>query len=247
MQLKTAQLEWNYNWKILQEKKPAQDDITDLNNMGHASRHQRLLRKHIIELTKSTRQLKDSNKELQSKIKSMEAAMKKMQHGKYIHYESNDDLNERTNDLLDRQDESLDERVTKIESLQKTNALSIFNLTQQMTSYDKLHISMLELLENVENIENKVDKSMPEFRKEISKLEFQMAQTVTKVAALKEDQTNTRESVKAISVSVSNLKDKFAMKLKIFEQMNKTLSQLKESNNMQNSKLHDHILKVSFH
>lgn len=243
MQLKTAQLEWSYNLKMLQEKKLSSDDIADL-NIPHPSRHQRLLRKHVIELTKSTRQLRESNKELQSKIRAMEEAMKKLQHGKDIHYDSNN--NERENDLVERQDQTLDERVAKMESLQKTTALSIYNLTQQMSSYDKLHLSMLELLEDVENIEIKVDKGFPDFRKEISKLEFQMAQTVTKVSALKEDQTNTRESVKAISVSVSNLKDKFEMKLKAFEQLNKTVNQLKESTSVQNSKLHDHILKVSF-
>lgn len=241
-QMKTAQLEWSYNWKVLQDKKSTSDDVTDLNNMGHPSRHQRLLRKHIVELTKSTRQLKDSNKDLQSKIRSMEMNMRKMQHGDYSRHEN--DLNEQENELLLDNRQPLDERVAKMESLQKTSLLSIFNLTQQMTSYDKLHISMLELLENVESIEAKVDKSVPDFRKEISKLEFQMAQTVTKVSALKEDQTNTRESVKAISVSVSNLKDKFAIKLNSFEKMNKTVIQLIESASVQNSKLHDHILKV---
>lgn len=210
--------------------------------MGHASRHQRILRKHILDLTRSTKLLRESNKELQNKIRNLEQEQKKMNKIQNIHFEeSNYQENE-----LDDTETNLDERMSKIESQQQTNALTIFNLTQQMSSYDKLHISMLELLENVENIESKVDKSVPDFRKEISKLEFQMAQLVTKVSALKEDQTNTRDSVKAISVSVSNLKDKYSSKIKEIEEMNKTVNQLKESTNVQNSKLHDHILKVSF-
>lgn len=158
------------------------------------------------------------------------------------------DLNDEENELRDSQQyHTIQDRVMNLELMQKNSELSMFNLSQQLSSYDKLHISMLELLENVENIESKVDKSIPDFRKEISKLEFQMAETVSKVASLKEDQTNTRQSVKAISVSVSNLKDKFEIEENAMEELNATVEHLKESTSVQNSKLHDHILKVSIH
>lgn len=212
----------------------------------HPARHQRLLRKHVLDLERSTSQLKDSNRDLQNKIKSLELQFQSVQKSPYHSEQENadhNDVNEPVS-VLETQQHSLHDRVINLETMQKKNELSMFNLSQQLSNYDKLHISMLELLENVENIESKVDSNVPDFRKEISKLEFQMAQTVSKLASLKEDQKNTRESVKAISVSVSNLRDKFDVQHALYDHFNNTLEKLKESNSVQNSKLHDHILKV---
>lgn len=47
---------------------------------------------------------------------------------------------------------------------------------------------MLELLESVESLESKVDNTVPEFRKEISRLEFNMAQLTSTVSIAREDQ-----------------------------------------------------------
>lgn len=237
-------MEWSYNWKMLQDKKLAADDATE----SHPARHQRALRKHVLELERSTSRLKESDRELQNKIKTLELQLQDMQKSSYER--KTNELNNQENELFDneqQQDEQpITERLIHLETLQKNNELSMFNLSQQLSNYDKLHRSMLELLENVESIENKMDKNMPDFRKEISKLEFQMAQVVSKISAMKEDQKNTRESVKAISVSVSNLKDKFDVQHIAYDQLNSTLEKLKETTNVQNSKLHDHILKVRY-
>lgn len=106
-------------------------------------------------------------------------------------------------------------------------------------------MSMLELLENVESIENKIDKNFPEFRKEISKLEMEAAEAASSLAMLKEDQTNTRESVKAIGMSVSNLQEKLSKCRDDLKGLNGTVENLKKSASMQTFKLHDHILKVN--
>lgn len=241
--MQVSQHEWTYLRKNLHKKEKNQEIETEINRQDHPTRHQRALRKHIIELTSSTRQLGKSTKELQDKVISIENTVQDIQYGNFVQYRPNDDLTE--NSILNEQQVTLLDRISKVESLQSTNSLSIQNLTQQISNYDKLHLSMLELLENVENIENKVDKSVPDFRKEISKLEFNLAQTETKVSALREDQTNTRDSVKAISVSVSNLVDKFDIKMKNIQHLNSTLDQLKESASIQTAKLHDHILKVT--
>lgn len=244
-QLQISQHEWSYLRKSLQKKEKTMEIEIETNEKTneHPARHQRILRKHIAELTKSTQHLEKTNKELQDKVISLENEIRDLQMNNFMKHRLADDIME--NSLLGDETINVPDKITKMESIQKTNTLTIQNLTEQITNYDKLHISMLELLENVESIENKVDESLPEFRKEISKLEFQLAQTETKVSALKEDQTNTRDSVKAISVSVSNLVDKFDEKMKNIEDFEKTLHQVKESNVIQTAKLHDHILKVS--
>lgn len=53
-------------------------------------------------------------------------------------------------------------------------------------------MSMLELLESVESLESKVDNTVPEFRKEISRLEFNMAQLTSTVSIAREDQVGLR-------------------------------------------------------
>lgn len=141
--------------------------------------------------------------------------------------------------------ESLEEKLIILEQQQKRHSNAIFNLTRQLSNFDKLHMSMLELLENVESIDNKVDRNFPEFRKEISKLEVQMNEAMSKIALLKEDQSNTRASVKAIGVSVSNSNSRLDIDESMIKNMKETIDAVKIANSIQTSKLHDHIYKVS--
>lgn len=82
-----------------------------------------------------------------------------------------------------------------------------FNLSRQIASLDKLHTSMLELLEDVESLQTKMDKSLPELRHEISKLEFTSAQLTVEESLLREEGKNVARSVQAMAVSVSTLQD----------------------------------------
>lgn len=267
LQLKVAQLEWNYNWKTLNEKLSSGTNvhIEDI-PQEHSSRHQRLLRKHLMEVQKTTKHLHKENEELRTKMLKMEEEIKILQNykassennlvpgenipGKNIKkYIALHELNEidasASNDIPTTPTLlNLEQKIEYINKQQILNAGVIQNLTKQLSNSDKLHMSMLELLENVESIENKVDKNFPEFRKEISKLEIQLSETGSEIALLKEDQTNTRESVKAIGVSVSNLQDKFDGHQNKMKEINDTLVNLKKSTSTQTSKLHDHILKV---
>lgn len=260
LQLKAAQIEWNYNWKKLNENKSLPsltlEDDNNNNNKGQprSSRHQRILKKHVIDLEKNTKSLKRNNEELNRRILKLEEEIKILQ-GKgeddnnRLERISGNEIGDyikmhRINEIGNNKVPNYEERLTKVEIAQKISADSVFNLSRQLSNFDKLHMSMLELLENVESIENKVDKNFPEFRKEISKLEIQMAEATSQVALLKEDQTNTRKSVKAIGVSVSNLKDKLDSDHSQLEELNDDVENLQKSSSVQTSKLHDHILKV---
>jgi uncharacterized coiled-coil DUF342 family protein len=65
-------------------------------------------------------------------------------------------------------------------------------MSRQLVGLDKLHQSMLQLLESVETLENKVDRTVPDLQREISKMEFNMAQLTSSITLLKEDQVGTR-------------------------------------------------------
>ncbi|XP_031348512.1 protein scabrous [Photinus pyralis] len=250
-QLKATQLEWSYNWKKINENKSIPLLLDDT---PRSPRHQRLLKKHVVDLEKNTRQLKRTNEDLRLRILKLEEEVRILQQQKqpileriagneiddYVKMHKLIEITE--NAVPDRP--TFETRIAKIELGQKSHSESIFNLTRQFLNFDKLHMSMLELLENVESLENKVDKNFPEFRKEISKLEVQMSERNGESAILKEDQANTRKSVKAIGSSVSNLKDKLDFEQTQLVELRKHLNNLQKSSSVQTSKLHDHILKA---
>ncbi|XP_022220296.2 protein scabrous [Drosophila obscura] len=101
----------------------------------------------------------------------------------------------------------IDERVRSLEVEQHRIANANFNLSSQIASLDKLHTSMLELLEDVEGLQTKMDKSIPELRHEISKLEFANAQITSEQSLVREEGKNTARSLQAMAVSVSVLQD----------------------------------------
>lgn len=223
----------------------------------HPYRHQKVLKKHISELQKVTNHLYNTNNELQTKVLKLENEVNLLQSAVRLK-EDTAEYYDRINgneieNFIRRQKvtevksgKKLEEKVSLIEQKQQDNVNAIFNLSRQLSNFDKLHMSMLELLENVESIDNKVDKNFPEFRKEISKLEVQMTESASKLALLKEDQTNTRVTMKAIGVTVSNLLDKTEVHEINIKEMRETMEGLKKSVSLQTSKLHDHILKVFF-
>lgn len=141
-------------------------------------------------------------------------------------------------------DKEVFEKLLNLTDQQKINTISIRNLTKESSNFDKLHMSILELLENVETIENKVEKTIPEFRNEISKLEVQVSESLSAVSLLKEDQKNIIDSLKAIGFSVSNMQDKTTEDHNRLNKLDTTIENLSRSYNIQTYKLHDHIMKV---
>lgn len=240
-QLKAAQLEWNFNWKNLNDK---DSEIPQ-------SRHQRLLKKHVVGLEKTTKKLYSVNGELLQRVSKLEEELQKVQSGKseevsnelYDRINGNEVENYLRQHKINEIKPDVAEKLMNLEEQQRINTDALLNLTRQYGNFDKLHLSMLQLLENVETVEARVDKTVPEFRKEISMLESKMSEGLSKLAALREDQDNTRASMKAISVSVSNLQDKHEDYKSELQGLAQDFETVKKSSSVQTSKLHDHILK----
>lgn len=231
-------MDWNQNWKILNEKSP------DLENEipSHSSRHHKIIKQHIIRLEKGSKTLHKENYFLKSKVMDLEDTIKNLQ----------TELKSTKNIILVKEQEGMpqansdsDTKLSNISQQQLANDNAIGNLTNRVADLDKLHLSFLELLENVETIETKIDKGFPEYRKEISRLDVVAAENSAGVSLLKEDQKNVINSLKAISFSVSNIQDKTAEDRQKMGTIESTMKNLLKSNNVQSSKLHDHILKVS--
>lgn len=236
-------MDWNQNWKILNEKVPGiENEITEVTS--HPSRHHKIIKQHIIRLEKGAKTLHKENYFLKTRIMDLEDVIKNLQ--TELKSTQNTIL-VKENEIVPQVDRTDIELLSNISKQQLTNNNVIVNLTSRVADLDKLHMSFLELLENVETIESKIDKSFPEYRKEISKLEVQSAESAAGVSLLKEDQKNIIKSMKAISFSVSNIQDKTAEERQKLEKIDATVKNLVKSNGVQTSKLHDHILKVTFH
>lgn len=105
------------------------------------------------------------------------------------------------------QNHKLSDRVRNLEIEGKRMASSNFNLSRQVSDFDKLHTSLLELLEDVEEIETKLDKTVPEIRREISKVEIDSAQLSSDQNILKEEDHNMAKTIQALAVSISTLQN----------------------------------------
>lgn len=105
------------------------------------------------------------------------------------------------------QNHKLSDRVRNLEIEGKRMASSNFNLSRQVSDFDKLHTSLLELLEDVEEIETKLDKTVPEIRREISKVEIDSAQLSSDQNILKEEDHNMANTIQALAVSISTLQN----------------------------------------
>lgn len=109
--------------------------------------------------------------------------------------------------FFEMQNHKLSDRVRNLEIEQKRLASSNFNLSRQVSDFDKLHTSLLELLEDVEDIETKLDKTVPEIRREISKVEIDSAQLSSDQNILKEEDHNMAKTIQALAVSISTLQN----------------------------------------
>lgn len=117
------------------------------------------------------------------------------------------------------------ERLHNLESEQKRLANANFNMSRQVASLDRLHGSMLELLEDIEGIQNKFDKTIPDIKREISKVEFNAAQVASEHNLLREEGHNAAKSIQALAVSVSSLQDD----RDLIKQLEMTVNELKRN------------------
>lgn len=100
-----------------------------------------------------------------------------------------------------------DGRLRTIESELSRLANANFNITRQVANLDRFHGSILELLEDVESLQTKFDKTIPDIKREISKVEFDAAQVGAEQRLLREEGHNAAKSIQALAVSVSTLQE----------------------------------------
>ncbi|XP_028177639.1 protein scabrous isoform X1 [Ostrinia furnacalis] len=188
----------------------------------HKLRHNKMVHSQISRLARAQNQMEVLQQNLQTQILDVERRMDRFE-------EPNWNL--------------ITAKVDYLEVETKNIRTDVSKNTEKVSDFDKIHASMLELREDVESIENKADKTIPEFRKEISKLDVNFAQLNAASSYLREDQENLRQSVKAIAVSVSNAIDRAETDRVLIKTMNDTICKLETSSKQHFYRLNDHILK----
>jgi chromosome segregation ATPase len=137
----------------------------------------------MAELDLSARKLSTNQAHLDHQVRRLEKQMKTL-----LNNHRGGNLDAGVGEVAARQ---LQSRVSALELASRTAGKTVFNMSRQLAGLDKLHQSMLQLLESVETLENKVDRTVPDLQREISKMEFNMAQMASSVTLLKEDQVGT--------------------------------------------------------
>lgn len=154
-------------WTLLQVKLKQMQEFTNdsynevLESHGgrrpehHKYRHNKMVHAQISRLARSQNQLEVFQQSLQTQILDVQRRMDRFE-------EPNWHL--------------ISAKVDYLEIESKSMSTQLKNTSDKVSDLDKIHASMLELREDVESIENKADKTIPEFRKEISKLDVNFAQ-----------------------------------------------------------------------
>lgn len=117
--------------------------------------------------------------------------------------------------------QKITERIHNLEINQQKLKNSNFNLSRQVNDFDKLRTSLLELLEDVEEVESRLDKTVPEIRREISKVELDSAQMSSDQNMLKEEDQNMAKTIQALAVSISTLQSQQSNNRNLEEEINK--------------------------
>ncbi|XP_072931133.1 protein scabrous [Epargyreus clarus] len=189
---------------------------------AHKIRHNKMVHTQISRLARTQNQLDEYQQSLQTQILDVQRRLDRFE-------EPNWNL--------------LSAKVEFLELETKNLRDELQNTSQKVSDFDKVHASMLELREDLESVENKADKTVPEFRKEISKLDISFAKLNAQSSYLKENQENLRQSVKAIAVSVSNAIDRAEMDRLAVKKINDTVADLEARSKQHYYRLNDHILK----
>lgn len=122
---------------------------------SHKVRHNKMLHSQISRLSRSQTQMENFQQSLQTQMLDVQRRMDRYEDPNW---------------------QLISAKVDYLEVVTKSIRSEVSNNTDKVADLDKIHASMLELREDVESIENKADKTIPEFRKEISKLDINFAQ-----------------------------------------------------------------------
>jgi len=151
--------------------------------------------------------------------------------------------------MTEIENEKIIERLQNIEEKQKELENSNFNLSREISSFESSNKkSTLELLEDIADIETKIDHTIPEIRREITKVEIDSAQISSNQNILKEEDHNMARTIQALAVSISTLQNERSRQHNLDTELNRVrmeIEQLRASVGLKNLSK-DKVRKTSY-
>ncbi|KAG5678216.1 hypothetical protein PVAND_007908 [Polypedilum vanderplanki] len=124
--------------------------------------------------------------------------------------------------VTELENQKIIERLQSVEERQRDFENTNFNLSREISNFESSNKkSTLELLEDIAEIETKIDKTIPEIRREITKAEIDSAQLSSNQNILKEEDHNMARTIQALAVSISTLQNERSYQHNLDSEINK--------------------------
>lgn len=124
--------------------------------------------------------------------------------------------------MTELENQKIIERLQSVEERQRDFESTSFNLSREISNFESSNKkSTLELLEDIAEIETKIDKTIPEIRREITKAEIDSAQLSSNQNILKEEDHNMARTIQALAVSISTLQNERSYQHNLDSEINK--------------------------
>nr|KAF7426977.1 hypothetical protein H0235_006671 [Vespula pensylvanica] len=127
----------------------------------------------------------------------------------------------------------LNGRVANLEMAQEQLSLLLKNMSKELSSTSKLSETMVELFETVQTLEDKVDGNGSDTKREIARLDINAARKAAELSLTREELSNLRRAVQALSVSASKLQERSDRHQMSIDALNDTLNRLDLSSSIE--------------
>ncbi|XP_023210949.1 protein scabrous-like [Centruroides sculpturatus] len=175
----------------------------------HRHRHHRHIKSELSKMKEILRSLERSQIANEKEMNSLRTNYKNLNMTVEQLKKNSDHLKSQSRSLqteqgiLRRQVGEVLESVNKMEDTTGKNSAAIINMTETAGGVDKLHSSTMQLFEALETIEGEYGNNIGELQKEVSKLEFNVAQIQSSFQVIRQEQSNHRDMLKMLKKDMS--------------------------------------------
>ena len=120
----------------------------------------------------------------------------------------------------------------------------LVEIHNKLRDFEKMHFSILELLENMEHLESEVEENEPKYRKEISKIDFNVDKISLFIKELKTNDLRRNNDLETFRQSLQIIQKRLETEDEMFEKMQLKFNTIENILRERNQNLHNHILKV---
>ncbi|KAF4517760.1 hypothetical protein B566_EDAN002965, partial [Ephemera danica] len=96
-------------------------------------------------------------------------------------------------------------RVATLEEQKRSNDRALFNVSQEIEGLKRVQLTTSQLMESMSALESRFDIGLPELQREVSRLEFELAQSTSSIQNAKDAEDQQNSLLKSFSDNISRL------------------------------------------